>query len=134
MPMTFYPHPDDAQKGSVDERIEMLMDSADRFRAAILDLASKTDTTTVTVKKISTPRDQKAAFNWDEIASVLRQVRELPESAREDRGRKAVLLNKLAEIYEVLRAAKMPKLEAVRLALISEANQLAGGSKLGGVA
>ncbi len=52
---------------------------------------------------------------------VLREVREMPEADRSARIAKADLLTKLAEIYEVLRAAKMPRLEAVRIALMSEA-------------
>ncbi len=39
-----------------------------------------------------------------------------------------MLLTKHADVYEVLRGAKMSKLEAVRLALISEAAQLKGGT------
>ena len=39
---------------------------------------------------------------------------------------KADHLKKLAEVYEVLRAARMPKLEAVRLALMNESMQLRG--------
>lgn len=128
MPLTFYPHPDDTQKGMVDERVEVLMDAAERYRATILDV-TKQD---MLAKKMMLPRDHTAAFHWDEIARVLREIRELPEGNKEERIRKSVLLGKLAEIYEVLRAAKMPKLEAVRLALISEANQLGGGTKIGG--
>ncbi len=129
MPLTFYPHPDDTQKGTLDERVEVLMDAADRYRASILDVASRQESL---VKKIGLPKDQTAAFHWDEIAQVLRQIRELPEGNKEERIHKATLLSKLAEIYEVLRAAKMPKLEAVRLALISEAGHLGGGTKVGG--
>src|SRR6187399_843892 len=119
MPLIFYPHPDDTHKGTVEERVEVLMDAAERYRAVIIDAASKPD---ALVKKIGLPKDQTAAFHWDEVARVLREIRELPEGNKDDRARKAALLGKLAEIYEVLRAAKMPKLEAVRLALISEAN------------
>ena len=129
MTLIFYPHPDDAEKGTLDERVEGLMDAAERYRAAVLDVATKSDTT---VKKIGLPRDQLYAFHWDEIARVLREIRELPEGNKDERARKAILLGKLAEIYEVLRASKMPKLEAVRLALIGEANQLGGGTKIGG--
>lgn len=129
MPLTFYPHPDDTQKGTVEQRVEVLMDAAERYRTVMLDMSAKPD---VVAKKISLPKDQTAALHWDEIASVLRQIRELPEGNTAERARKATLLVKLSEIYEVLRAAKMPKLEAVRLALISEANHLGGGTKVGG--
>jgi len=127
MTLTFYPHPDDAQKGTLSERMEVIMDAAMRYKAVILETSSQevTEPTLVTKKRIS-PRDQKAAYNWEEIARVLREVRELPEIGKLEKDRKATFLEKLAEVYEVLRAAKMPKLEAVRLALISEANQLRG--------
>lgn len=129
MPLTFYPHPDDAQKGTLDERVEVLMDASERYKAIILDMAVKQESLT---KKISLPKDLTAALHWDEVAKVLREIRELPEGNKDERARKASLLRKLSEIYEVLRAAKMPKLEAVRLALISEANQLGGGTRVGG--
>ena len=74
--------------------------------------------------KVSVPRELEISFNWEEIADVLAHVRNMPEAAKGDKLKKSDLLNKLAEVYEVLRAAKMSKLEAVRLALMSEAKQL----------
>lgn len=129
MPLTFYPHPDNVEKGSLKQRVEVLMDAAERYKAIILEvtptkLGAEEDPRT----KRTMPRDQSAAFNWDEIARVLRAIRELPEINKSDKHLKADLLTGLAEVYEVLRGAKMSKLEAVRLALISEANQLRGGS------
>ncbi|SRR5579883_2891083 len=124
MPLTFYPQ--DEPKGTLEERIEMLMDGAERYKSIVLDAALvKVETNE---KKRMTPREQAAAYNWEEIARTLREVRELPEGSKESKLKKASLLSKLAEVYEVLRGAKMAKLEAVRLALISEANQLRGGA------
>lgn len=130
MPLTFYPHSDDAQKGSYEERIELLMEAAERYKAIVLDVAVKADVQTEVngSQRRTVPKDQVAAYNWEEIAILLREIRELPEVNRSDKVRKGDLLAKLAEVYEVLRAAKMSKLEAVRLALINEANQLRGGS------
>jgi len=119
MTLTFYPYAEDAQKGSLSERTETLMEAAERFKAIVLD----TKTADSTAKR-AMPREQVIAYNWEEIARLLREVKELPESSKLDKLGKADLLAKLAEVYEVLRAAKMPKLEAVRLALINEANQL----------
>jgi len=130
MTLTFYPHTDDTQKGSLADRIEILMEAADRYKAVVLDgtagAATATPSEKGTIKRV-TPRDQTAAYNWEEIARVLHEIRELPEVGKLEKTRKGQLLTKLAEVYEVLRAAKMSKLEAVRLALISEANQLLGG-------
>lgn len=123
MPLTFYPYTEDAQKGSLFERIEILLEAADRYKAIVLDTTIKPDTSEGGTKRV-VPRDQTAAYNWEEIAKILRQIRELPESSKGDKAKKGDLLAKLAEVYEVLRAAKMSKLEAVRLALTSEANQL----------
>ena len=122
MVLTFYPHSEDAQKGTLDERVEVLMEAAERYKAIVLDVSGKSELS----DKRTVPRDQSASYNWEEIARVLREIREMPEGARNDKAKKAEMLTKLAEIYEVLRAAKMPKLEAVRLALISEASQLRG--------
>lgn len=125
MPMMFYPHTEDAKRGSIREQIDMLMDAAERYRVAIQDLSSKPES--VTGKRLA-PKDMAAAYNWEAIASVLRDIREMPEASKDDRVKKAEMLTKLAEIYEVLRSAKMSKLEAVRLALIGEANHLQGGA------
>lgn len=126
MPLQFYPHTDDAQKGSLVERIEILMEAAERYKAVILE--GSTTSAAGDVRKGMVPREQKAAYNWEEIARVLREIRELPESNKQEKTKKADLLTKLSEVYEVLRAAKMSKLEAVRLALIGEASELRGGA------
>jgi hypothetical protein len=126
MALTFYPHTEDAQKGSLDEKIEILMEAAERYKAVVLDESTKVASSDPNKRMV--PRDMVAAFNWEEITRVLREIRDLPESDKLDKTKKGGLLTKLAEVYEVLRAAKMSKLEAVRLALISEANQLCGGA------
>src|SRR5689334_2630235 len=126
MPLQFYPHTDDAQKGSLGERIEILMEAAERYKAVILEVSGTPGT--VDVRKGTVPRELKAAYNWEEIARVLREIRELPETNKQEKTHKADMLTKLSEVYEVLRAAKMSKLEAVRLALIGEANELRGGA------
>jgi len=118
MALIFYPHQDDVQKGSIEERIEVLMEAAERFKAIVLDEANKS----IGVRLV--PRDQTASFNWEAIARVLREIRDLPEGNKKDKIRKATVLTKLSEVYEVLRSAKMSKLEAVRLALLSEASHL----------
>jgi len=121
MALTFYPHTDDL-KGTLAEKIEILMEAAQRFKSIILDESSKVDA--LDANKRSVPRELVAAYNWEEIARVLRAIRELPESNKVEKNKKGELLAKLAEVYEVLRGAKMSKLEAVRLALVGEANQL----------
>lgn len=127
MALVFYPHSDDIQKGTIEERIALLMEAAERFKAVVLDTDTKANDTEGNLKR-STPRDLKATYNWEEISRVLREIRELPEINKADKAKKGDLLAKLAEVYEVLRAAKMPKLEAVRLALIGEATQLRSAS------
>ncbi|TAK73366.1 MAG: hypothetical protein EPO11_08505 [Gammaproteobacteria bacterium] len=127
MALMFYPQSDDTHKGTLEDRLDVLMSAAERYKAVILDLSSTAAKNNEGgEKKPTVPREQAAAYNWDEIARALREIRELPEGNREGKLKKSRLLTKLAEVYEVLRAAKMSKLEAVRLALISEANQLRG--------
>ena len=126
MPLIFYPHIDETM-GSLTERIDVLMDFAQRYKAVVLDNAAKPPVAGLETKRLA-PKDQAISYNWDEIASVLREAREQPEATKPEKLRKAEYLSKLAEVYEVLRAARMSKLEAVRLALMTEANQLRGGS------
>src|SRR5436190_23865918 len=129
MALVFYPNQDDTQKGELDQRIEVLREAADRYKAIALGVTTPTEgSATVGETKRHVPRDIKAAYNWDEIARVLREIRDMPEANKADKTKKSALLTKLGEIYEILRAAKMPKLEAVRLALLNEANHLRGTS------
>lgn len=127
MALIFYPHTEDAQRGTLAERIGVLLDAAERYKSVILDVTGGRGEST-DVQKRMIPRDQTAAYNWEEIARVLRELREMPEISKADKSKKAELLTKLAEVYEVLRGAKMAKLEAVRLALVGEANQLRGSA------
>ncbi len=128
MALIFYPNPDEVEKGTLEERIYTLMDAAERYKAIMLDVSSKPAVSDDDKKRGMIPRELGVAYNWEEIARVLRSVRDLSESTKQDKTKKAELVAKLAEVYEVLRGAKMSKLEAVRLALIGEANQLRGGS------
>lgn len=123
MTLIFYPLLEDSMKGTLEERIDVLMEAAEKFKAIMLDDANKSAET-----KRLVPREQVAAFNWEEIARVLREVRESPEGTKSDKKRKSDLLTKLSVVYEVLRAAKMSKLEAVRIALISESSHLQGSN------
>lgn len=125
MSLVFYPQViEGASLGTIDEQIELLLEGAQRYKAVILDTSAKEGQ----VKAINAPKDVAVSYNWDLVAAVLREVREMPEGKREDRTTKADRLMKLAEIYEILRSAKMARLEAVRLALTSEAGHLRGGS------
>lgn len=132
MAIIFYPQEDDLITGSIDQKMEVLLESAQRFKAAVLDAANKNPEGASGEKKRTTPRDITVSYNWDEVAKLLREIRELPESSPTAKQAKAIKLKKLAEIYEVLRSAKMAKLEAVRIALVNEANQLnnSGGSQV----
>lgn len=131
MAVIFYPYDDDISNGSLDQKLEVLIDAAQRYKAAILDAASKAVDVAPGEKKRTTPRDIIHSFNWEEMAKLLREIREFPEGNTPAKINKANKLKKLAEIYEVLRGAKMAKLEAVRIALMNEANQLnSGGSQV----
>lgn len=125
MPLIFYPYEDKINTSSLEERLEILQEAAEQYKAAALDAAQKNinieDSST---RKRMLPRDISFAFNWEEISKLLRDIRELPEATSQNRLQKSEFMLKLAEVYEVLRAAKMPKLEAVRLALVNEANLL----------
>lgn len=124
MPITFYPHEEDISLGTIKEKLEILLVAAERYKSAILDTTTKTLEGGGDAKARLTPKEMAHAYQWQEIALVLRQIRELPENNQVNRITKMEHLTKLAEVYEMLRAAKMPKLEAVRLALINEANHL----------
>jgi len=132
MALIFYPHEDELESSTVQQRLEVLLEAAGRFKAVILDQASKEAVAATTQsgvpRKLGTPRDIAHAFNWTEIARLLQEIRELPESNPTYKIVKAERLTKLAEVYEVLRGAKMTKLEAVRLALVNEAKQLQAGN------
>lgn len=120
---TFYPIDELAPSSSLRERLETLMDAAERYKSATLEIVVNASLDTK-VKKRMTPREIQSAFNWQEISRIMREVRELSEGSNQAKSIKADALKKLADVYEVLRGAKMPKLEAVRLALLNEATQI----------
>ena len=124
MAIIFYPHDDDLHTNSAGDKLEVLMGAAERYKAIILEMAAKTPELSAEQKKRNTPKEAEHAFNWEELAKLLRELRELPENNQTNRLSKAEKLQKLSEVYEVLRGAKMPKLEAVRLALVNEVKQL----------
>lgn len=127
MVMTFYPHQEDLAASSVVDKLETLLEAAQRYKAIILDSAAKSvDGGLGETRVRATPREIEHAFNWDELAKLLREIRDMPEGTQTAKVTKSDRLIKLAEVYEVLRAAKMPKLEAVRLALMNEASHLKG--------
>ncbi|HSW70272.1 MAG TPA: hypothetical protein VLI69_09010 [Gammaproteobacteria bacterium] len=126
MPIIFYPHEDELTTSTMEQKLEVLLDSAQRFKAVVLDSGKAVEANPAVQKRLS-PRDLTNAFNWEEVARLLREIRDLPENNPSAKTNKSAKLKKLAEIYEVLRAAKMPKLEAVRIALMNESNQLASG-------
>ena len=118
MGLVFYPHLEEAYRGTLQERLDLFMDAAEQYKAIML------DATETPQSGARAPRDLKAAYNWEEIAILLHEVRTLPENNPEVKKYKAALLKKLAEIYEVLRCAKMPKLENVVLTLRNEIRDL----------
>lgn len=126
MAVTFYPHEDELTTSTIDQKLEVLLEFAQRYKALVLDVGINIKMPDGEKKRLS-PRDIAHSYNWEEIAKLLRQIREMTESNPAAKSDKSVKLKKLAEIYEVLRAAKMPKLEAVRIALMNESNQLASG-------
>src|SRR5580700_3224115 len=104
MPITFYPHEEDISVGTIKEKLEILLTAAERYKAAILDATSKTSETVMDAKTTRiTPKEIMHAFQWQEIALVLRQIRELPENNQANRKTKIEHLTKLAEVYEMLR-------------------------------
>jgi len=119
--LIFYPHTGDLESSQISERLEKLLEGAEQFKALVLDSKGEHERCTI-------PREMKYAYNWDELARLMRDLRELPEANQAQRVTKSDNLLKLSEVYEVLRGAKMPKLEAVRLALVNEANQLRGSA------
>lgn len=127
MPITFYPHEGELDASKLEEKIDSLLEAAERYKAVVLETGSKVSADPAGARKRIAPSDITYAYNWEEIAKTLSEIRNLPEANSVAKATKADRLSRLAEIYEVLRAAKMPKLEAVRLALINEATQLRRG-------
>ncbi|MES2218183.1 MAG: hypothetical protein V4501_07215 [Pseudomonadota bacterium] len=131
MPLTFYPHDEDVAVGSAQERLEILMEAAERYKALVLDPSTFALEEGDDGKKAMTPKDLRVAFNWQEITKLLRELRELSETNQANKATKADRLTRLADVYEVLRGAKMSKLEAVRMAIMAEVKQLrSGGSSV----
>ena len=128
MVMIFYPHEDELTTSTMDQKLEVLLESAERYKVMVLDGGQQElPSANSAEKKRATPRDIRYSFNWEDISRLLRHIREMPEANPSSKLLKAAKLRKLAEVYEVLRAAKMPKLEAVRIALMNESTHLSAG-------
>ncbi len=125
MAINFFPHEEDLTNGTLQERLDVLFEAAERYKTVVLDVPlAKSEEAAAAPKKIVLPRDIAIAFNWQGLSAIMREIRELPETSSPNKIKKADSLARLADVYEVLRGAKMAKLEAVRLALVNEANQL----------
>src|SRR5690348_2984308 len=109
MPISFYPYEEDLRKEvnmPVEEKIEILLEAAERYKGVVLDVSQVAVTNS---KSGTVPADVKVSYNWDGLAQVLREVRQMNEATPNDKRMKGERLLKLAEVYEVLRAAKMQK-------------------------
>jgi hypothetical protein len=129
MAIVFYPNEYKLEATTIDQKLEILLDAAEQYKTTILDAISKTEDGAQS-KKRNSPRDVTFSYNWEEIAKVLKEIRDLPENNPIVKKSKSAYLNRLADVYEILRSAKMPKLEAVRLALINEASHLGDSSRV----
>src|SRR5690242_1371623 len=102
MPINFYPYEDDLKKDAgtpLDEKIEILLEGAERYKATVMDAANAA----VAESKLgAVPADIKVAYNWDGLAQILREVRQMGEGSPNDKRIKSERLLKLAEVYEVL--------------------------------
>ena len=75
MTMIFYPHDDDLESSSMEQRLEIMLTGAERYKAAVLDV---TTDSALDAKKPMTPREVKNAYNWQELAKLLRQISKAP--------------------------------------------------------
>lgn len=98
MPVTFYPHEDDLTSSTLQERVEVLLEAAERYKAVIMEASAKPAPAAPDEnggRKRLSPRDIAAVFNWEEIARLLREIREMPESNQAHKLAKADQLTKL---------------------------------------
>lgn len=116
MTLKFYPAHDEI-RGSLEDKVILLMQAAKNFKK----VANENE-----IKPI-VPRELNAAYNWQGAARVIAEIRDLPENVLTEKQYKCKLLLELADVYLILSEAKMAKLEAVRLALIGEANIITRG-------
>lgn len=111
MTLKFYPASDELPIKLAD-KVKFLLQAANDFKKVVEGNNIKP----------TVPRELIAAYNWHELAKVLSEIRDLPESEISEKQLKSKLLHDLAKLYTVLSEAKMSKLEAVRLALLGEAS------------
>jgi hypothetical protein len=122
MALIFYPSDDrcvDFNKMSYRDRIATVRESAERYRDHIL--AQIKEQNSISCAR---PSLLQAAYNWDIIATLINEVRQMPEATELNKAGKAGYLKELAEVYATLRSARMPKLEITRLELCQEAEKL----------
>ena len=69
MPLNFYPHTEDLESGSLQEKLALLMDAAERYKAIVLETTVKPSEENN--KRRQSPRDLTVSYNWNEISRVL---------------------------------------------------------------
>src|SRR5689334_11095284 len=107
--LIFYPKHGELSSSNTKDKLDALLTAAEQYKAIILD-PQKKDINDPSKRQV--PREMGYSYNWDELAKMLREIRDFPENSSQNRLSKAENLLKLAEVYEVLRGAKMAKLEA----------------------
>lgn len=116
MTLKFYPCKAELQ-GTLADRVKILIQAANNFKKIVY----------TSIVKPTVPREINASYNWQELARVLTEIRNLPENDMDEKQFKSKLLLELANLYSVLSEAKMSKLEAVRLALLGEVKTVVRG-------
>ncbi len=116
MAISFMPK-SDACKGDLTQRLALIMDAALQYKT-LMGQAEES------LKK--TPGDIKISFNWVLMGKLFKEIQELPENSAESKFVKVKQIKRLIDVYEVLRQAKMAKLESVKTLLLSEIRQLEG--------
>lgn len=129
MALVFYPHEDDLATSTLPEKLEALMESAQRYKAAMLDMKTKKMATgAIDLGKRSIPKDLEISFNWGELAIVFNKTCHLTEVTAVNKAAKVEALTKLKEIYEALHSAGLLKLEIVISKIKTDIIQLSGNT------
>lgn len=123
MTIVFYPNVGDGLENNgrfpLIDRIEFLAEAAEEYKAIVF--GGREDKSAHTT---ALPNKQPIAFNWAVMAAILQEVQDLSENSKSAKNDKVLYLQRIIDLYEVLRGAGMVDLNIIIKQLRDEITRL----------
>lgn len=123
MTTVFYPNVGDGLESksrfALIDRLEFLAEAVEEYKAVVFGGREGN-----TRGMADLPNTQLIAFNWEAMSAILQEVQALPENSKNAKNDKAIYLESIIEMYEVLRGTGMSDLNIIIKQLRDELTRL----------